>query len=129
MTDTSLHAKKKHLSVLLEAIHRCVYFLYASDSKLPWPLSAEHLEQHKKDIALFETLAAVNERFAKLQDTVGASMRHAALLAGEQSDSFLNILSFYEKVGVLDTIAEWQLCRTTRNLAAHDYETDYTRSL
>jgi hypothetical protein len=25
----------------------------------------------------------------------------------------------------LDSLTAWQLCRTTRNLAAHDYETDY----
>lgn len=125
MTDTVLEAQRAHLSGLLEAIQRCVYFLDASDRRLAWPLSAEYLEKHKKDVALFESMAAINERFAKLQDTLGAAMRHAILLAGEAGDTFLKILSFYEKAGVLESIASWQLCRTTRNLAAHDYETDY----
>ena len=125
MNKTSLNAEKQHLAELLEAIQRCVYFLDASGKKISWPLSKEHLETHKKDVTLFEALAAINERFAKLQDTLGAAMRHACLLAGEPVDSFLKVLSFYEKTGVLDSVATWQLCRTARNLAAHDYEVDY----
>ena len=80
---------------------------------------------HKKDVALFEAMAAINERFAKLQDTMAAAMRHACILSGESSDSFLKVLSFYEKAGVLESIESWQLCRTARNLAAHDYEIEY----
>ena len=52
-------------------------------------------------------------------------MRHACILSGESSDSFLKVLSFYEKAGVLESIESWQLCRTARNLAAHDYEIEY----
>jgi hypothetical protein len=70
-------------------------------------------------------LAAINERFAKLQDTLGAAMRHAILLAGEPGETFLKVLAFYEKAAVIESIVSWQLCRTTRNLAAHDYGTDY----
>lgn len=125
MINPTLAAERTHLAGLLEAIQRCVYFLEASDRKHTWLLAAEDLTRNKKDVALFESLAAINERFAKLQDTLGAAMRHAALLAGESGDTFLRILAFYEKVGVLDSVFGWQLCRTTRNLAAHDYETDY----
>lgn len=39
--------------------------------------------------------------------------------------SFLKVLSFYEKTGVLESVASWQLCRTARNLAAHDYDIEY----
>jgi len=120
-----LDSEKQHLAELLVAIQRCVYFLDASNQKLTWPLTKEHLEIHKKDIALFEAIAAINERFAKLQDTLGAAMRHACLLSGEPTDSFLKVLSFYEKTNVLESIATWQLCRTARNLAAHDYDIDY----
>ena len=127
MNDAQLlQAQRQHLGSLLEAIQRCVYFLAASDAKLAWPLTSVVLEQNKKEIARFETLAAINERFAKPQDTLGAAMRHTALLSGEASDTFIKVLTFFEKVGVVDSIASWQLCRTTRNLAAHDYGTDYT---
>jgi hypothetical protein len=121
-----LQAERTHLAGLLEAVQCCVYFLDASDQKLSWPLSPEFLVDHKKDVTLFETMAAINERFAKLQDTLGAAMRHAIVLAGEPADTFLKALAFYEKVGVIESIEAWQLCRAARNLAAHDYETDYS---
>ncbi len=125
MTGGVLQAEQRHLAELLEAIQRCVFFLDASVQKITWPLMSAHLESHNKDVALFESLSSINERFSKLQDSLGAAMRHAAILSGEQSDSFLKVLSFYEKVGIIESIESWQLCRTTRNLAAHDYGIDY----
>jgi hypothetical protein len=65
-------------------------------------------------------------RLKKLQDTLGSAMRHAAILSGEPSETFLKVLSFYEKIEVIESIELWQLCRTTRNLAAHDYGIDYS---
>jgi len=44
------------------------------------------LFSRKKDNDLFEALAAINERFAKLQDTLGSAMRHSLLLSGEPAD-------------------------------------------
>ncbi len=120
-----LHAERQHLANLLEAIQRCVYFLHESEAKLTWPLSGHTLAARKKDVALFESLAAINERFSKLQDTLAAAMRHTALLMGEPTDSFLKVLALFEKFGVLESVEAWQRSRTARNLAAHDYETDY----
>ena len=125
MKPSILDSEKQHLAELLVAIQRCVYFLDASSRKLTWPLTADLLETQKKDVMLFEAMAAINERFAKLQDTLGAAMRHACILAGEPTDSFLKVLSFYEKTGVLESVTSWQLCRTARNLAAHDYDIEY----
>ena len=100
MPDNSiLDAEREHLAGLLEAIQRCVYFLDASAQKLVWPLSAEFLAQHKKDVELFESMAAINERFAKLQDTLGAAIRHANLLAGESTNSLNLDLSACKKCG------------------------------
>jgi hypothetical protein len=120
-----LDTKKQHLAELLEAIQRCVYFLDASSEKLTWPLTSDLLETQKKDVVLFEAMAAINQRFAKLQDAMGAAMRNACIVAGEPTDSFLKVLSFYEKTGVLESVESWQLCRTARNLAAHDYDIEY----
>jgi len=125
MNDQALTAQRRHLANLLEAIQRCLYFLQASRVKVHWPLHAEELARRDKDVPLFETLAALNERFGKLQDTLGAAMRHAFLLAGESGETFLKVLAFHEKIGVLEHTTDWQLCRTVRNLAAHAYETDY----
>jgi hypothetical protein len=122
---TLLQSERQHLADLLEAVQRCVYFLDASERKIPLPLSPGLLEQRKTDPELFEPLAAVNERFAKLQDTLGAAMRHAVLLSGERADSFLKVMALFVKAGVVESIEAWQTCRTARNLAAHDYEIDY----
>ena len=121
-----LAAQKRHLAGLLEAIQRCVYFLHASDAAINWPLTGGFLSDHKKDIDIFESLAAINERFSKLQDTIGAAMRHSLLLSGEQADSFIKILAVFEKNGVIGSIEDWQVARTARNLAAHDYEIEYS---
>lgn len=120
-----LQLERDYLARLLEAIQRCTYFLFESDRKLNWPLAGEFLVRNKKDVDLFETLAAVNERFAKLQDSLAAAMRHAALLMSEPADSFLQVLALFEKSGVVTSIDDWQRSRAARNLAAHDYETDY----
>lgn len=125
MNNNSLSAEREHLANLLEAVQRCAHFLHASASKVDWPLDGRALKQRQKDEALFETLAAFNERFAKLQDTLGAAMRHTALLMSEANSPFLKVLALFEKFGVIESIDSWQMCRTARNLAAHDYETDY----
>lgn len=125
MNTNSLAAEREHLANLLEAVQRCAHFLHASSSKVGWPLDGVGLKQRQKDAALFEALAAFNERFAKLQDTLGAAMRHSALLMSEANTPFLKVLALFEKLAVIESIDSWQMCRTARNLAAHDYETDY----
>lgn len=119
---SALDARRDYLARLLVAIQRCVFYLDASGNKLSWPIRSEELRLRRKQVDYFESLSALNERFAKLQDVMGSAMRHACLLAGESTESFLRVLVFYEKIGVLDSVTSWQLCRTTRNLAAHDYE-------
>lgn len=121
----ALNSKRAYLAQLLEAIQRCAYFLDNAMSRLHWPLDAALLSERKKDIALFETLAAVNERFAKLQDTLAAAMKHGALLLAEPDDGFLKVLALFERLGVIASIEDWQRCRAARNLAAHDYDTEY----
>ena len=178
MSTNSLTAEREHLANLLEAVQRCAQ---------EWPLDGHRLKQWQMDEALFEALAAFHKRFAKLQDTLGAAMRHSALLEnipspcrrpalakkrrcplprwgragvgasmrrsvsagsphprlppeGEGADHdgttgvlfllseanapFLKVLALFEKLAVIESIDAWQMCRTARNLAAHDYETD-----
>lgn len=125
MTGKVLEDELAHLASLLEALQRTVFYLHATAGKISWPLDGGELRRRQMDVDLFEAIAAFNERFAKLQDTLGAAMRHAALLMGEPSSPFLRVLALFEKLGVVDSIESWQLGRTARNLAAHDYETDY----
>ncbi len=125
MKKDGLLLEKEHLVRLLEAIQRCVFFLDASTNKLTWPLSGAYLSKEKTNVEVFETLSSINERFSKLQDTLGAAMRHAAIFSGESANVFLKVLSFYEKIDVIESLESWQRCRATRNLAAHDYGVDY----
>jgi len=76
MNRAILEAERAHLAKLLETVQRYVFFLDASDKKLSWPLQAEEFQHRKRDVDLFESLAAINERFAKLQDMLGSAMRH-----------------------------------------------------
>jgi hypothetical protein len=117
--------EKEYLASLLEAIERCVYFLEASEQRIAWPLSDEILALKKKDTELFESLSAINERFSKLQDTLGLAMRQSLLLSGESTESFLKVLAFFEKKQVVKSVEEWQVARTARNIAAHTYEIAY----
>ena len=127
MNTASLQAEREHLANLLEAVQRCTFFLDSSSSSVQWPLAGPALKLKQKDEPLFQALAAFNERFAKLQDTLAAAMRHCALLMGETTAPFLRVLALFVKLQVIDSIESWQVCRTARNMAAHDYETSYSR--
>lgn len=124
MIDT-VAQQEQYLSELLEAVQRCAWFLDQSMRKVAWPLSGDELAAHAKDADRFETLAAINERFAKLQDALAAAMRHTAILMGEDTSQFLKVLSLFEKLGVLESTRVWQQTRLIRNHAAHDYDLDY----
>lgn len=123
--DEKLGVQKKYLANLIVAIEHCIFFLEASANKQNWPLKAQFLADNSTNVELFEQLSAINERFLKLQDILAAAMRHGVLLAAEPLGDFLKVLSFYEKIGVVHSINRWQIYRTIRNLATHNYETDY----
>ena len=98
-----LTAEKQHLAGLLEAIQRCAFFLDAAQSRTPDPIEPQWLEDRKKDLDFFANLSTVNER----------------------TDTFLRVLAFFEKAGVIGSLETWQEIRSFRNSSAHDYETDY----
>ena len=117
--------ERQHLADLLEATMRWAFFSDRLSSGIPWPLTGNLLESRCSDFDLFDKLAAFNERFSKLQDSAAATMRHAALLSGEKTTTFLEVLGFFEKVGVVKSTRDWQRIRALRNMAAHDYSIHY----
>jgi len=121
----SLDDSRGHLADLVEACQRCAWHLDATAARIEWPLTPATLEQRQMDLGLFEPLAALNERFAKLQDLLSTTMRHLCELCGERSDTFLRVLAFCEKVGIVPSMEAWQACRSLRNRAAHDYGIDF----
>jgi hypothetical protein len=120
-----LEESRRHLGDLIEACQRCAWHLNATAARVEWPLTAPTLSARQMDLGLFEPLAAVNERFAKLQDLLGTTMRHLCELCGERADTFLRVLAFCEKAGVIESAEAWHACRSLRNRAAHDYGTDF----
>jgi len=124
--NTIVEESRRHLGDLIEACQRCAWHLNATAARVEWPLTATVLSQRQMDLALFEPLAAVNERFAKLQDLLGTTMRHLCELCGERTDTFLRVLAFCEKAGIIESADAWHVCRSLRNRAAHDYGTDFS---
>jgi hypothetical protein len=121
MTADPAELERQHLADLLEAMRRCAFFSHRLAQSIPWPLTANFLDSHCSDLELSDKLAAFNERFSKLQDSAAVAMRHAALLSGEKATTFLEVLGFFEKIGVVKSMRDWQRIRTLRNMAAHDY--------
>ncbi len=119
-----LREQRSLLSERLDAIMRCLYFLSVSVEKLNWPITTATLEEEKKNVDLFESLAAMNERFSKLQDLLASAMRQSAGLAGEETRDFLRVIAFFSKIGVIADEEAWRTCRAFRNLSAHEYSTD-----
>jgi hypothetical protein len=124
--NSPLEEMRLNLSSLLESCHRSAWYLLASSNSLNWPLDEKDLSEREMDLAFYERLAAINERFGKLQDLLSTSMRNLCLLAGENADTFLRVLSFCAKQGIVGSIEDWQLCRSLRNRAAHDYGADHS---
>ena len=128
MTRSLLEESRGHLADLLEACQRCAWYLQASAASIRWPLSGKELAERSKDVEFYERLAAINERFGKLQDLLSTTMRHLCVLSGENNDSFLRVASFCSKVGILESLETWQAYRSLRNRAAHAYGIDYTET-
>ena len=125
MPETALLLpEQQYLAEQLTALERCAYFALITRSRIDWPLDTQTLHARRLDAQWFERLAALNERFAKLQDVLGAAMRHAAFLLAEPAPSFLHVLVFFEKHGVVASTPQWQRIRKMRNDAAHDYDID-----
>jgi hypothetical protein len=112
---------RQHLHDVLYAAHRTAWFMRASMQKFNWPVGALFLEKNRHALEVFEPLAAINERFGKLQDLLGSAMRHACLLLGEPTEPFLKVLAFFAKAEVIASSEDWIAIRQLRNAAAHEY--------
>lgn len=122
-SDTS-DAANQYLAEQLTAIERCAYFALMTSERILWPVKTDSVQQHCLDAQWFEPLAALNERFAKLQDLLGSTMRHVALLLAEPAPAFLHVLVYFEKNAVIASTSNWMRIRKMRNDAAHDYDLD-----
>lgn len=87
-----------------------------------FPLTAERLRAlNDTEVAILDQFST---RFAKLQDSMGATLFPALLeLTKEQGDlgAFLDKLYRLEKIGAIPSSEEWLMLREMRNAFAHDY--------
>ncbi|HBI29053.1 MAG: hypothetical protein OSB18_01040 [SAR324 cluster bacterium] len=98
-----------------------------------FPLLPAHLPSRSSlTVTVFEQLSEEDVehldqlicRFTKMQDAMGKRLFpsiHGLLEESSDPVAFLDILHRLEKLGVLTSVAEWQLFRNLRNNLAHDY--------
>lgn len=114
-----------YLEELLTALNRICRHLEKLLEVLPQPITEELLIQEESNFEFQNRLAALNERFSKLQDLLGRAFRHTALLLGEKHEGFLEVYAFFEKNDIVPDWRIWQKLRLLRNRAAHDYSVDF----
>jgi hypothetical protein len=74
-----------------------------------------------------ESLAAFRVRFSEFQEQLGKAMRAVAMQEEQDVDSFGSVLSFMERLRVIDSSEHWKLIRELRNAVNHEYEENAVR--
>lgn len=118
MTTPLFEERKALLADRLRAIARLAKRLAWSRNRVGFPLDDDALKAMSEQRA--ESLSAFIQRFAKLQDLVGASFRELAILSGYPADDYHSVLNAMEKWGIVDADG-WRALRVLRNEAAHEY--------
>ena len=89
-----------------------------SAGRLRWPITAADLD----DPEAAERLAALNDRFAKLQDQLAGAMRHAHTMLGEHYRTYFDVITWMTHEGIITDPEVWLELRTLRNQLTHDYD-------
>lgn len=91
--------------------------MYWSLQRLPEPdaISAD-------DPATGERLAAIVDRFCKLQDQFAGSMNHAHTMLGEKRRSFHDVVVWAIAEQILPDETTWLELRSLRNRLTHEYD-------
>lgn len=74
------------------------------------------------DPAIAERLAAIVDRFRKLQDQLAGAMRHAHTMLGEKQRSFHDVVTWAVAESLLADEATWLELRSLRNRLTHEYD-------
>jgi len=89
-----------------------------SAQRLRWPITASDLD----DPEAAERLAALNDRFTKLQDQLAGATRHAHTMLGERYRSYFDVITWMAHEGIITNPEVWLELRTLRNQLTHDYD-------
>jgi hypothetical protein len=116
--------RKLLLADRLAATARLAQRLNWSRGRVGFPLNGAALKSMDETSA--ESVSAFLERFAKLQDLLGATFREVASLSGQPAEDYNLVLGNMEKVGIANA-DEWRELRALRNDVAHEYSLDFDR--
>jgi hypothetical protein len=109
----ALRDKTQHLDKMRS------HLVYSYDKVSAWWRVDQDFDAWDAD--RLESLAAFKVRFAELQDHLGAAMSLIAKIENENVDRFTYVLNYMTRLGILDSMEEWQAVRDLRNAATHDY--------
>lgn len=109
--------QRKLLDEKLRALQRIKGGLAWSLERLP-ELGASAMD----DPAIAERIAAIVDRFCKLQDQLASAMRHAHSMLGERQRNFHDVVTWAVSEHVLPSEAAWLELRSLRNRLTHEYD-------
>lgn len=115
---TSLLAQQqKLLEEKLRVLRRIRDGLAWSLKRLP-DLNAATMD----DPAVAERVAAIVDRFCKLQDQLAGAMRHAHTMLGERQRNFHDVVTWAVSEDILPNETTWLELRSLRNRLTHEYD-------
>lgn len=114
---TLLEQQRALLQHKFEVLARLQEGLEWSFQRLP-----ELADNNIHDPAVSERIAAIVERFTKLQDQLAGTLQHAYTMLGERHRSFADVVNWAVKQEILPDSDTWLELRTLRNRLTHEYD-------
>lgn len=75
-----------------------------------------------EDPTVAERIAAIVDRFCKLQDQLAGAMRHAHAMLGERQRNFHDVVTWAVTECILPNESAWLELRSLRNRLTHEYD-------
>ena len=109
----------------LQVLARLEQGIAYSLDRLPAALDLEGLRNPE----IAERVAALNDRFTKLQDQLAGALRHAHAMLGERYRSYADVVAWAVRLGILPDAPTWLELRALRNRLTHDYDLEAESAL
>ncbi len=123
---TALFAEQQALLAhQLQVLTRLEQGIAFSLARLPAALDLDELR--KPEIA--ERVAALNDRFTKLQNQLAGALRHAHAMLGERYRSYADVVAWAVRLSILPDAPTWLELRALRNRLTHDYDLETESAL
>ena len=109
----------------LQVLARLEQGIAYSLGRLPAALDLDDLRNPE----IAERVAALNDRFTKLQDQLAGALRHAHAMLGERYRSYADVVAWAVHLGILPDAPTWLELRALRNRLTHDYDLEAASAL